>query len=166
MSEIEHEAADQIRRLLAEDERFPGVSGATAFRRADLKRGWQDAGYFSFERNGKLYFVTVEDAEPSPEIVAALSRDRTPGEVEGDEQIKALLEKLEAMEWRPEQNMADGVTKFCPVCGGTPSVYKLNPKTARPDGHWLDGVRLRGECPLAQVLDVLRATRAARPEDT
>lgn len=56
----EYEAADEIRRLLQEDDRFPVVSGATAFRRADLKRKWTDAGYFSFERNGKYYFVTVE----------------------------------------------------------------------------------------------------------
>jgi hypothetical protein len=63
MSEyVEHEAADQIRRLLDEDARFNSVSGATAFRRADSKAGWQDAGYFSFERGGHLYFVTVESA--------------------------------------------------------------------------------------------------------
>jgi hypothetical protein len=60
---IEHEAADQIRRMLDEDERFNAVSGATAFRRADPKRGWRDAGFFSFERGGKLYFVTVDRAE-------------------------------------------------------------------------------------------------------
>lgn len=60
MTEVEYEAADQIRRLLMEDERFPGVSGATAFRRADSTRGWMKAGYFSFERDGQLYFVTVE----------------------------------------------------------------------------------------------------------
>lgn len=64
MSEyVEHEAAEQIRRLLAEDERFLGVSGATAFRRADPKRKWRDAGYFSFERGGKLYYVSVEPVE-------------------------------------------------------------------------------------------------------
>lgn len=64
MSEpIEYETAEEIRRLLAKDERFNGVSGATAFRRADTKAGWQDAGYFSFERGGYLYFVTVESAE-------------------------------------------------------------------------------------------------------
>lgn len=60
---IEHEAADQIRRMLEEDERFAGVSGATALRRADPKAGWQDAGFFSFERGGLLYFVTVERAD-------------------------------------------------------------------------------------------------------
>jgi hypothetical protein len=60
---VEHEAADQIRRLLAEDERFPGVSGATAFRRADPKRGRQAGGFFSFARGGKYYFVTVERAD-------------------------------------------------------------------------------------------------------
>jgi hypothetical protein len=57
---VEHDAADQIRRMMAEDARFLGVSGATAFRRANLKAGWQDAGYFSFERDGRRYFVTVE----------------------------------------------------------------------------------------------------------
>jgi hypothetical protein len=64
MFDHEYEAADEIRRLLMDDERFPGVSGATAFRHADPKRHWTDAGYFSFERNGKLYFVTVERADP------------------------------------------------------------------------------------------------------
>jgi hypothetical protein len=63
----EHEAAGQIRRLLYEDERFRGVSGATAFRRADPRRKWQDAGYFSFERDGRLYFVTVELAAALPD---------------------------------------------------------------------------------------------------
>ena len=59
---IEHDIADEIRRLLAEDERFPGVSGATAFRHVNIRRGWTDAGYFSFERDGRRYFVTVERA--------------------------------------------------------------------------------------------------------
>lgn len=65
---IEHEAADQIRRLLTEDERFTNVSGATAFRHADAKRGWSDAGYFSFERDGQLYFVTVEPAAQAAQV--------------------------------------------------------------------------------------------------
>lgn len=60
---VEHEAADQIRCLLEEDERFRSVSGATAFRHADEKRGWTDAGFFSFERNGHRYFVTVDLVE-------------------------------------------------------------------------------------------------------
>lgn len=67
MGDVEHEAADQIRRLMCEDERFSGVSGVTAFRRADENRGWTDAGYFSFERDGHRYFVTVESAERKPE---------------------------------------------------------------------------------------------------
>lgn len=58
--DVEHEAADQIRRLMDEDGRFAAVSGATAQRRADRKMGWTDAGFFSFERGGKRYFVTVE----------------------------------------------------------------------------------------------------------
>lgn len=62
----EHEAADQIRALLTEDARFRSVSGATAFRHADAKRGWTDAGFFSFERNGRLYFVTVDLVEGQP----------------------------------------------------------------------------------------------------
>jgi hypothetical protein len=71
MSEhIEHDAADQIRRLLAEDERFPGVSGATAFREADPKQGWTDAGFFSFERDGRLYFVTVDLADTAAPAAA------------------------------------------------------------------------------------------------
>lgn len=60
---VEHEAAEQIRRLLEADERFNAVSGATAFRRAVFKRGWLDCGFFSFERDGKLYVVSVEQAD-------------------------------------------------------------------------------------------------------
>jgi hypothetical protein len=58
-----HKAAEQIRRLLDEDERFSAVSGATAVRHADGKQGWTAAGYFSFERDGRLYFVSVEPVE-------------------------------------------------------------------------------------------------------
>lgn len=57
---IEHDAADEIRQMLSEDERFKDVSGATAFRHADPKLKWTDAGFFSFERDGHRYFVTVE----------------------------------------------------------------------------------------------------------
>lgn len=60
---IQHEAADQIRRLLMNDRRFDEVSGATAHCLSDKKRGWKESGYFSFERNGKRYFVIVECTE-------------------------------------------------------------------------------------------------------
>ena len=56
-------ATDDIRCMLADSRRFDNVSGATAFRHEDKKLGWTNAGYFSFEREGKLYFVTVQSAE-------------------------------------------------------------------------------------------------------
>ena len=60
---IPHEAAEQIRALMEADGRFAKISGATAHRSADPKRGWSDAGYFSFKRDGQLYWVTVEPVE-------------------------------------------------------------------------------------------------------
>lgn len=69
---------------------------------------------------------------------------------------RTALEILEAAEWRPERNMAGGTTMFCPVCGGTPSIHRLNRNTSRPDGHWLHVMRLGGPCPLALALDALR----------
>lgn len=77
---------------------------------------------------------------------------------EGRAVLTQVLSMLEAMEWLPERNMRGGITNFCPICHGTPSVYAMNKKSARPDGHWLVGIGLPPHgCPLAAVLDVVRA---------
>jgi hypothetical protein len=61
MSGQEWKAADDIRRILINDRRFDAVSGATAYRQVRQGiRGWSDAGFFSFKKDGKLYRVTVE----------------------------------------------------------------------------------------------------------
>lgn len=98
-------------------------------------------------------------AAPGPEP----ARPATTTE-QGDDRavLTHVLAMLEAMEWLPERNMRGGTTNFCPVCHGTPGVYVQNKKAARPDGHWLVGIGLPPHgCPLAAVLDVVRAALPA-----
>jgi hypothetical protein len=75
--------------------------------------------------------------------------------------LAQVLAMLETMEWQPAQTMAGTVKDFCPICHGTPSVYAMNKRSARPDGHWLVGIGLPPHgCTLAAVLDVVRVALA------
>lgn len=55
--------ADEIREILVDDKWFSNVSGATAHRQADPTRGWTEAGFFSFDYEGRRIMVTVEEVK-------------------------------------------------------------------------------------------------------
>lgn len=55
--------ADELRRVLQDGNWFTSISGATAHRRADPKRKWTEAGFFSFEYEGRRIVVTAEEVD-------------------------------------------------------------------------------------------------------
>lgn len=128
---------------------------------------WKEAArsYRGLYRNERDLALMFAQAIIERDRQAAASATAGEGQAEEIRALRAALEAiyatLQEAEWRPKRNMSGGITNFCPVCGGTPSVYKNNPKSARPDGHWLDGIWVRGECPIAKLLDMTRAALSA-----
>lgn len=55
--------AEGVRRVLQDGGWFDAISGATAHRQADPTQGWTEAGFFSFEYEGRRIMVTVEEVD-------------------------------------------------------------------------------------------------------